>query len=83
MQTVLITGANGFVSWYLIQNLLQKDYYIVATGKGPSRLSFKSERLMYEPLDLQARTMCCNFFKSTCLAWWCMPVPCQSRMNVN
>lgn len=51
MQTILITGANGFVSWYLIRDLLEKKYRIIATGKGPSRLSFADENLFYEPLD--------------------------------
>ncbi|HUQ97551.1 MAG TPA: SDR family oxidoreductase [Chitinophagaceae bacterium] len=51
MQTVLLTGANGFVSWYLIRQLLTQDYHIIATGKGPSRLPFESEKLVYESLD--------------------------------
>jgi len=51
MKTVLITGANGFVSWYLIRDLLKKDYKIIATGKGASRLSFNDSKLIYETLD--------------------------------
>lgn len=51
METVLITGANGFVSWYLIRDLLDHNYKIVATGKGPSRLPFQDERLVYETLN--------------------------------
>lgn len=51
MQTILITGANGFVSWYLIRNLLEKKFLIIATGKGPSRLAFNNKNLIYETLD--------------------------------
>jgi dTDP-4-dehydrorhamnose reductase len=51
MNTVLITGSNGFVACYLIQMLLQKSYTIIATGKGPSRLPFSDPKLLYETLD--------------------------------
>lgn len=40
---VLITGANGFLGYYLVKELLQKKYEVIATGKGSSRLSFKDE----------------------------------------
>jgi dTDP-4-dehydrorhamnose reductase len=51
MQTVLVTGANGFVGAYLTQELLTKGFFVVATGKGPSRLPFQSDHLRYESLD--------------------------------
>lgn len=51
-KTVLITGANGFVAWYLIRDLLQEDYKIVATGKSASRLPFNDPKLVYETLDI-------------------------------
>ncbi|HZH37871.1 MAG TPA: NAD-dependent epimerase/dehydratase family protein, partial [Flavisolibacter sp.] len=35
MQTVLITGANGFLGYYLTKQLLEKNYPVIATGKGP------------------------------------------------
>lgn len=37
---VLITGANGFLGYYLTEKLLKKDYDVIATGKGESRLPF-------------------------------------------
>jgi dTDP-4-dehydrorhamnose reductase len=37
---ILITGANGFLSYYLVQQLLEKDFYVIATGKGECRLPF-------------------------------------------
>lgn len=51
MKTVLITGANGFVSWYLIRDLLAGNIKIIATAKGTSRLPFQDEKLVYETLD--------------------------------
>lgn len=51
MQTVLITGANGFIGQYLTRQLLQKGFSIIATGKGACRLPFTHSNLVYEPLD--------------------------------
>jgi dTDP-4-dehydrorhamnose reductase len=51
MQTVLITGANGFVGHYLTEVLLSKNYKVIATGRGESRLSFSHQNFQYEPLD--------------------------------
>lgn len=51
MQTVLITGANGFVGFYLTQRLLQKGYKVVATGRDSNRLPFTHSNLLYQQLD--------------------------------
>src|SRR5688572_8781152 len=51
MQTVLITGANGFVGYYLIEKLIHKNYIVIATGKGENRLPFTHKNFIYEPLD--------------------------------
>ncbi len=51
MQTVLITGANGFIGSYLAQNLLGKNYKVVATGRGGNRLTLEHPHFLYEPLD--------------------------------
>jgi dTDP-4-dehydrorhamnose reductase len=52
MQTVLITGANGFIGWYLVKCLLDSGQYrVVATGKGPGRLPFEGAAFTYTPLD--------------------------------
>lgn len=37
---VLLTGANGFLGYYLVEQLLQKDFSVVATGRGGCRLPF-------------------------------------------
>jgi dTDP-4-dehydrorhamnose reductase len=51
MKTVLLTGANGFVGQYLL-NFLVKEYRVIATSRGNSRLDIKSDNLIYETLDL-------------------------------
>jgi dTDP-4-dehydrorhamnose reductase len=41
---VLITGANGFVGYYLVRQLLDKKYSVFATGKGNCRLPFSGDK---------------------------------------
>jgi dTDP-4-dehydrorhamnose reductase len=48
---VLITGANGFLGYYLAEQLLQKGFSVIATGKGACRLPFKDEKFRYVPMD--------------------------------
>lgn len=49
---VLITGANGFLGYYLTEKLLSKGYVVIATGKGEGRLPFVHERnFLYEAMD--------------------------------
>jgi dTDP-4-dehydrorhamnose reductase len=49
---VLITGANGFLGYYLTEQLLAKGYKVIATGKGDCRLPFSQDRLFfYESMD--------------------------------
>jgi dTDP-4-dehydrorhamnose reductase len=55
MQTVLITGANGFVGYYLIQQLLDKNFAVVATGKGGNRLPYQQENFCYRSLDFTSK----------------------------
>ena len=51
MQKILLTGANGFIGYYTTKFLLEKNFIVIASGKGPSRLPFQSEQLHYETLD--------------------------------
>ena len=37
---ILITGANGFLGFYLTEQLLAKNFPVIATGKGECRLPF-------------------------------------------
>src|ERR1043165_3919991 len=49
---ILITGANGFLGYYLTEKLLQKKYDVIATGKGESRLSFSHfDNFIYAEMD--------------------------------
>ena len=49
--SVLITGANGFVGYYLTEQLLSKGYRVIATGKGACRLPFNEENFIYYSVD--------------------------------
>ncbi len=49
---ILITGANGFLGYYLIAQLLEKNYPVVATGTGICRLPFEGkENFQYVTMD--------------------------------
>ncbi len=50
---VLVTGANGLLGQYLIRQLLENDLFVIATGRGPSRLPFKeAQHFKYIDADL-------------------------------
>ena len=49
---VLITGANGFLGYYLTEKLVQKKYAVIATGKGKCRLPFTHyDNFIYNEMD--------------------------------
>lgn len=52
---ILITGANGFVAYYLVQQLLQKSFNVIATGKGENRLPFSGDNFQYHSLDYTSK----------------------------
>lgn len=39
---ILVTGANGFLGYYLVQQLLDQEFNVIASGKGESRLPFNT-----------------------------------------
>jgi dTDP-4-dehydrorhamnose reductase len=50
---VLVTGANGFLGYYLVKQLLEKDFYVIATGKGVNRLPFQGQsNFIYKEMDI-------------------------------
>jgi dTDP-4-dehydrorhamnose reductase len=49
---ILITGANGFLGYYLSEQLLIRGYDVIATGKGECRLPFSSyKNFQYFSMD--------------------------------
>jgi dTDP-4-dehydrorhamnose reductase len=49
---ILLTGANGFIGYYIVEQLLQKDHEVIATGKGDNRLPFDAQKnFIYETMD--------------------------------
>jgi dTDP-4-dehydrorhamnose reductase len=51
--TILITGANGFLGYYLTQQLLQNKHTVIATGKGKCRLPYlDNPNFSYAVMDI-------------------------------
>ncbi len=49
---VLVTGANGFLGYYLVDALLHHGHEVIATGRGECRLPFTGQPAFnYLPLD--------------------------------
>lgn len=49
---ILITGANGFLGYYLVEQLLTKNFPVTATGKGECRLPFTHDKnFRWLPMD--------------------------------
>ena len=51
-KTILITGANGFLGFYLTRLLLEKNHTVIATGRGDARLEYPgNENFTYAKMD--------------------------------
>lgn len=49
---ILVTGANGFLGYYLVKQLLEKAHSVIATGLGECRLPFQEQKnFEYHTLD--------------------------------
>jgi dTDP-4-dehydrorhamnose reductase len=49
---VLVTGANGFLGYHLVEHLLAKNFSVIATGKGECRLPFSHQtNFEYQAMD--------------------------------
>ena len=55
MNKVLITGANGFLGFYLTRLLLQNQYKVTGTGRGPCRLPFQEQNFQYVTMDFTSK----------------------------
>lgn len=66
MNPVLVTGANGFIAYYLINRLLQKKYKVIATSKGENRLPFQDENFTFHSLDYTVKEEVSAYLASAC-----------------
>ncbi len=64
MRSVLVTGANGFLGYYLVHQLLQKKYKVIATGKGPNRLPYREKNFCYQEMDYTSKDEVSSVFAS-------------------
>lgn len=63
---VLITGANGFVGYYVTKLLLEKEYEVIATGRGECRLPFSNNtQFSYFDMDFTDADSVMSVFKKT------------------
>ena len=65
MSTILVTGANGFLGFYLVQQLLQKGQNVVATGKGSNRMPIHDGNFRYQSLDFTDKENVAAVFAAT------------------
>ncbi len=63
-QKILITGANGLLGQWLVRAVLQENFKVIATGKGPGRFPFQfGPGGKYAELDITDGNMVDEFLK--------------------
>ncbi|RYZ28550.1 MAG: SDR family oxidoreductase [Chitinophagaceae bacterium] len=62
MQTVFVTGANGFVGAYVVKALLERNYFVVASGRGKNGPEYNHPNLRYRALDFTDKEMTATVF---------------------
>lgn len=65
MKKVLVTGATGFIGGYIIHELLQMGYDVIATSSSQEKAKYQDwfPHTLYIPFDLKTLTPPDNFFK--------------------
>src|SRR5688572_2668139 len=49
---ILITGANGLLGQTIVKQLLEKNYNVIATGRGNDRIDVSTEGYLYKELEI-------------------------------
>ena len=62
MQTVLVTGANGFVGSYVVKYLLERNYRVIAVGRSEHHLEHHHPNFHYQVLDFTNKEMTADVF---------------------
>lgn len=65
MQKVLVTGATGFIGNYVVEELLQRNYHVIASSANEATAKQKNwfAKTEYLPLDLKFLKESENYFK--------------------
>lgn len=49
---ILVTGANGLLGQTIVKQLLEKDYKVIATGRGNDRIDISTKDYLYRDLEI-------------------------------